>query len=635
MPTADHGHGRARLQYSSRRNLLAGAAAAMAAFGLPVRAQMASGRSGPITLPYVVPDRLPNAAVMVPPSDVRIAGWLGERISVNATGRLTSIDLEPLLAGFRQKPGAQAWIGEHLGKWIHAATLAWASTGDRELKQRLDYAARALMATQEADGYLGTYLPGDRFALVRNAGWDVWVHKYCIFGLLTYYQFTGDEAALSASRRAGDLLIATFPAQRSILQAGHHSGMAATSVLQPIVMLHRLTGEQRYLDFAHYIVRSWGEQDGPNIVETLLSKGQVEAVGNAKAYEMLSNIVGLCELARVTGDARLVQASVAAWDDIVESQLFLTGTASDGEFFQPAEHMAEEHMSRVGETCVTTTWIQFNQALFQLTGEARYGDELERTYYNALAAAQHPDGHDWCYFTALNGRKKYDKDITCCHSSGPRGMALSSLSAYLTSREADEDMLLVSTLEPSTARVTLHGRLVDVEQITAFPNAGGSRLRFTLTRPGRFGVKVRVPEWAGPMTIAGATLQDGWARIPPRIWRSGDTVEIDYTLASTVSTGTGLRQGRQWLNWGPFVLAYEHTANAELPPVDILHYSGPARLTGKDRFLRFEAPLTRGTAPRHHGADSYPSFTGKLVTYADAGVDGGYFRTWLRRRAAA
>jgi DUF1680 family protein len=74
-------------------------------------------------------------------------------------------------------------------------------------------------------------------------------------------------------------------------------------------------------------------------------------------------------------------------------------------------------MARVGETCVTTTWIQFNQALFQLT--ARRGSARARaTYYNALAAAQHPDGHDWCYFTALNGRKKYDKDITCCHSRG-------------------------------------------------------------------------------------------------------------------------------------------------------------------------------------------------------------------------
>ena len=45
----------------------------------------------------------------------------------------------------------------------------------------------------------------------------------------------------------GDLLIATFPAKKSILAAGTHVGMAATSVLEPIVLLYRLTGDERYL----------------------------------------------------------------------------------------------------------------------------------------------------------------------------------------------------------------------------------------------------------------------------------------------------------------------------------------------------------------------------------------------------
>jgi len=618
----------------SRRSVVAGIGAVSALLAFPARAASLPPLRGPKALPYVVPDKLGNAAYMVPPSQVRVDGWLGNRIAINATARLSTVDLEPLLAGFRQKPGSHPWIGEHIGKWMHAATLAWASTGDAKLKARLDYAAKELVATQEADGYLGTYRKDDRLALVKHAGWDVWSHKYCMIGLLTYYQYTGDKASLAASRKAADLLIATYPSKRSILAAGHHSGMAATSVLQPIVLLHRLTGDARYLDFAHYIVKSWEEPGGPDILRTLLKTGRVEAVGNAKAYEMLSNIVGLCELARVTGDATLIKASIAAWEDIVKTQLFLTGATSDGEFFQPDSHMAEEHMSRVGETCVTTTWIQFNQALFQLTGEARFGNELERTYYNALAAAQHPDGQDWCYFTALNGRKKYDKDITCCHSSGPRGMALSPLSAYLTSREGTSNMLLISTLEPSSARLTLGAQAVLIEQITEFPSAGNSRLRLSLSKPARFGIKVRIPDWAGPVTIAGAEIRDGWAVLPPRLWKNGDEVAISYTLGAKLTTGTGMQAGREWLNWGPFVLAYEHKANAELPPADVVHYDGTAELTGKDRFLRFEAPVTRGKAPRHHAADAYQTISAKLVTYADAGADGGYYRIWLRRRAA-
>jgi DUF1680 family protein len=616
---------------TGRRMFLAGFMASGAAIALPEPGWSATRREIK-ALPFVVADKLASAAVMVPASRVRMDGWLGERIKVNAEQRLLNVDLEPLLAGFRRKPGSHPWIGEHIGKWMHAATLAWANTGNPKLKARLDYAAGELVATQEADGYLGTYLPEMRFTLSESAGWDVWSHKYAMLGLLSYYQYTGNRPSLLASRKAADLLIRTFPAKRSILQAGYHSGMAATSVLEPIILLHRLTGQPRYLDFAHYIVGAWQEPGGPDIVRKLLTEGRVERVGNAKAYEMLSNIVGICELARVTGDASLVKASIAAWEDIVATQLVITGATSDGEFFQPDGNLAAEHMPQLGETCVTTTWIQVNQALFQLTGEARFGNELERTYYNALTAAQHPDGNDWCYFTPMNGRKKYDKDITCCHSSGPRAIALSPLSAYLTGVEDGQDMILVSTLETSNASLQVAGQTVRIEQVSGFPASGTSRLRLRLARPASFGLKVRVPAWAAPLSIEGATAQDGWARIAPLRWKDGDEIAISFTLASALTTGRGTQDGRQMINWGPFILAYETNANGHLPPPDLVHYTGPATPASRDRFLRFEAPISSGQPPHHHDhlAADKPA---KLVTYADAGADGSYFRLWLRRNA--
>ena len=103
----------------------------------------------------------------------------------------------------------------------------------------------------------------------------------------------------------GDLLIRTFgpgPGRRSLIGAGTHVGMAATSVLEPIVQLYRVTDDPRYLAFARYIVDAWDEPGGPRILTTLRESGEVVRVGNGKAYEMLSNLVGLCELASATGD---------------------------------------------------------------------------------------------------------------------------------------------------------------------------------------------------------------------------------------------------------------------------------------------------------------------------------------------
>ena len=109
--------------------------------------------------------RLPDVAEVLSPSQINISGWLGARIDANEKNRLLKVDTEPLLAGYRKRPGSHPWIGEHIGKWLHAATLAWAYTGDPALKAKLDRVAADLIACQEPDGYLGTYVPEKRFGL--------------------------------------------------------------------------------------------------------------------------------------------------------------------------------------------------------------------------------------------------------------------------------------------------------------------------------------------------------------------------------------------------------------------------------------------------------------------------------------
>jgi len=64
------------------------------------------------------------------PDRVHLTGWIGSRLEVNEVNRLAKIDPERLLEGYRKRPGRQAWDGEYVGKWLHAATLAWVSTGD-------------------------------------------------------------------------------------------------------------------------------------------------------------------------------------------------------------------------------------------------------------------------------------------------------------------------------------------------------------------------------------------------------------------------------------------------------------------------------------------------------------------------
>jgi len=563
-------------------------------------------------LPDKVGARIPDAAGLLSPSAVGLDGWLGARVRASETHRLLAVDTGLLLAGFRQKPGAHPWIGEHVGKWLDAATLAWANSGDAALRAKLDRVAAELIAAQEPDGYLGTYLEKDRWT-----EWDVWSHKYCLIGLLTYYRHTANADALGAARRAADLLLATFPAKKSIIAAGTHVGMAATSVLEPMVQLYRLTADERYLAFAHYLVRAWDEPDGPALLADLRAGRPVAEVANAKAYEMLSNLVGLCELARVTGDRAMLQAVENAWRDIAEHQLYLTGGASVGEHFRKDRARPNDVAACICETCVTVTWIQLNLQLLRLTGEARYGDELERSFYNHLAGAQHPRGDDWCYYTALEGVKSYDKGITCCHSSGPRGLALTPQAAYLVGAGT----LYVDTLETSRVTFEVDGQPVTVIQQSGFPHRGESVLTIRLARPTRFSLKIRVAPWAAPLKADGKSFGAGWAVLEAREWRDGDRVALGFNLASRFVAGEFNNQGRTALTWGPFVLACDLAANPGLSdPVVGASLPKPKPKTGDA--LVFTTLVTEGTEAGPVRAT--------LVPFADAGADGGAFRVWLR-----
>src|SRR5262249_5955444 len=86
---------------------------------------LGAGSAGAEPVPYRVPPRLADVAQPLDPGEVRLEGYLGSRVANNEKNRLLRVAEAPLLAGFRHRPGEQAWIGEHVGKWLHAATLAW------------------------------------------------------------------------------------------------------------------------------------------------------------------------------------------------------------------------------------------------------------------------------------------------------------------------------------------------------------------------------------------------------------------------------------------------------------------------------------------------------------------------------
>jgi DUF1680 family protein len=578
------------------------------------------------------------------PDRVHLAGWIGTRLEANESNRLAKLDAERLLEGYRKRPGRQTWDGEHVGKWLHAATLAWANNGDRALRQKLDHISAELIKCQLADGYLGTYEEEERWTQ-----WDVWAHKYNLIGLITYMRFTGNMEPLPACRRMAELLIKTFgeqPGQRDILRAGQHMGMAPTSVLEPMLLLYRLTGEPRYLDFCKYIVRAWEQPNGPKIVSTLLKDKRVDKVGNAKAYEMLSCLNGALEFYRTTGERQFLDACLNAWQDIVDHRLYLTGTASYREFFH--DDFDLPNVNNVGETCVTVTWLQFNAQLLRLTGEARFAEQLERVVLNQLFGAQCPDGSGWGYYVQMQGKKPYSSTLDghCCLSSGPRGLALIPTFAVST----DAEGAVVNLYEAGTANLSLRdGTPVNLVCETEYPSDGRIGITVGLPQRKRFAVKLRMPDWCSEATVAinGKKIPRarGYAKVD-REWRPGDHLELRFKLEPRVVLGRRQNQGRLAILYGPLVLAADEAlltdAGASLNSIGVPSRNLAAlRLTPQPAPAKFKtwpgARMFTVNAVARQPADARKGnpLRAALIPFADAGETGSAYKVWLPYEAAS
>jgi hypothetical protein len=492
----------------------------------------------------------------------------------------------------------------------------------------MDRMVKGLIATQEPDGYLGTYTKETRWT-----GWDVWVHKYDLLGLIAYYRVTGDPAAYNAANRIGALLVDTFgdtAGKRDIVAAGEHVGMAATSVLEPMVYLYQYTGDPRYLDFCRYIVRSWDQPNGPKVASTIEGTGSVFKTANGKAYEMLSNLVGLVELYRVTGNAAYLEPAVTAWKDIRDNRLYITGTTSSGEHFKDDHVLPGDESAHVGEACVTVTWMKLTLELLRITGKQAYADQLERTIYNQLLAAQDAKTGDVCYFTPLNGSKKPTHKITCCTSSEPRGISL--IPAATWGRYGSGIAILTYTGGHADFALKRRG-LVHVISESSFPESGDILLHIEPDHNIHFALRLRVPSWTKNFTVdfGGSHLvgTPGDYLVIDREWRKGDTLKIKIAMSMSLVDGAPTYPGQTAVQRGPQVLALESAVNPGLGPLT----SASLPATASTQLQPTEAPTQ---LPPTWAGDQCYSVEGQLdgrparlflVPFADA----RNYRVWLPR----
>ena len=282
------------------------------------------------------------------------------------------------------------WRGEYWGKMMRGACFVYAYSQNPQLYEVLAETILDILTAQEENGRISSYGIDHEFD-----GWDIWGRKYVLLGMQYFLEICKDkklsEKIIDSMCRQLDYIMSKIGKQEEgklpITKATRHwRGLNSSSLLEPVVRLYNITKEQKYLDFATYIVECGGT-DIVNIFE-LAYKDELYPYQYpvTKAYEMTSCFEGLLEYYRVTGIEKYKVSIINYANKILESDFTIIGCCGcTHELFDHStvRQANTTNGSEMQETCVTVTLMKFFYQLTLLTGDVRYVDAFETSLYNA------------------------------------------------------------------------------------------------------------------------------------------------------------------------------------------------------------------------------------------------------------
>jgi uncharacterized protein len=228
-------------------------------------------------------------------------------------------------------------------------------------------------------------------------------------------------------------------------------------------------------------------------------------------------------------------------------------------FHAPEDFSALAEAVEGPESCNSYNMMMLDALLWQQGPWAGYMDHAERTLYNQVLPAQHPQTGGLVYFTPMRPHhhrvySTVNDGMWCCVGTGLEAHARHGRLIY----GQDARTVWVNLFVASTLHIPTLG--LGLQQITDFPEAPRTTLRWLA--PHARHLAIRQPDWADPATttvkVRGRRVHitvaaDGYLHLPGP-WRAGDRVQIEWAMPPRlVSLPDGSPQ--RLVMVGPVVLA--------------------------------------------------------------------------------
>jgi hypothetical protein len=591
-------------------------------------------------------------AILERPGDMRAAfeGEVAQRIEAVITQWFLPLpDANPdMLDMFRRRNREPTrpnvpWAGEYAGKYLTAAAEIYGFTRDRRLQVHVADFVSDLVSTQEANGYLGTFPSGarlrpgggpaillDRPKMVFETPWDAWGQYHVMLGLLTWFEHTGDQAAIDAVVRCAEYFFELILEDHVMLSSLGDVEMNQAPV-HAFARLYAITGDERFLRLAEAIVDDFEAPGAGDYIRTALN-GQAFYEGPKPRWESLHAVQALAELFLATGRTEYRTVVDEIWWSVVRHDRRPSGGFGSGE-------MATGNPYATGsiETCCTVAWLALSVDQLRLTGNSIVADELELATLNAGFGALSRSGRWVTYDTPIDGQRRAivsdhpwqsrpgAPELSCCAVNGQRTLSLLGSWALMDGLGG----LVLNWYGPGRLSAEVPGRgIVTLHVRTDYPIDGTVLIDVIPTTPGTFTLNFRIPHWSAhtQVWVAGEEVpvqgDEGYLAIE-RHWRSGDTVEIrlDMAIRAWCRTMEGADDVAV-LYRGPILLAYDprfdrrdQSAELQFNVSDIANYRR-LHATPRGAWLLLEVESASGSPI-------------PLCDFACAGAAGDTYRSWL------
>ena len=462
-------------------------------------------------------------------------------------------------------------------KTIEGASYSLSVYPDAKLEAYVDELIKKVGAAQEPDGYLYTARTIDpahphawagptRWSKERELSHELYNAGHLYEAAVAHYQATGKKTLLNIALKNADLVCSVFgPGKRSVAP-GHEI------VEMGLVKLYRATGQPKYLATAKFFLEARGHYPGYDSKSPDTWKNgsywqddkpvtaQTEAEGHAVRAEYLYS--AMADVAALTGDKPMLAAVDTIWNNLVAKKMYVqggTGAAGDGERFGANYELP--NATAYNETCASVADVFWNERMFELHGDAKYVDVLEKVLYNGLISGVGLDGKSFFYSNAMQiktGVSFHDTEpgrsgwfeCSCCPTNLARLMP--ALPGYVYAQRGKS--LYVNLFVSSTAALTVNKQSVLLTQANNYPWDGGLKFTIDPTKAAAdFDLLVRIPGWARDEAMPSGLytfeqpsaqratiklngkavdyqLQNGYA-VLSRKWHKGDVVEVSLPLA--------------------------------------------------------------------------------------------------------